>query len=337
MLLRNFASYLRNSDEREDFHIVSASDLSAEDEAPSQAQPVDASELSEIIESDGKMRAYEIYHSTASGFTHFLDGIERIHLIGYKGTAPLLYAFIAAVVRERNQEKRMVTWQSETREGIYVPYGVFDASKTPLDIGIISVRDNTRPEENFEVDPNPFIMLQKCRAQINHDREQLEQILIRKWDEKYSAISNKTLLVDGSLTFEAERRQNIVGLIKSHQTTYFRSEDQMRIMNLKQGERSSVFKVKRRGGNPPLTWYLRLRPNEGRNVFFGLVRIEIADYPGALEAVDEISSWVLAERQPLSLPDGRWDRLLYPIRDCEQYLRAIAPSRIAIQSAMAGV
>jgi hypothetical protein len=40
---------------------------------------------------------------------------------------------------------------------------------------------------------------------------------------------------------------------------------------------------------------------------------------------DRISRWLLAETTPLSLPDARWDRLLYPIRDCEEFLRARAP------------
>ena len=40
---------------------------------------------------------------------------------------------------------------------------------------------------------------------------------------------------------------------------------------------------------------------------------------------DVVSGWLLAETTPISLPDLRWDRLIYPIRDCEQFLRARAP------------
>jgi len=32
---------------------------------------------------------------------------------------------------------------------------------------------------------------------------------------------------------------------------------------------------------------------------------------------------VLGEVAPLALPDPRWDKLVYPIRDCEQFLRAV--------------
>jgi len=33
----------------------------------------------------------------------------------------------------------------------------------------------------------------------------------------------------------------------------------------------------------------------------------------------------LRERAPVSTPDARWDRLLYPIHDVETYLRSRAP------------
>jgi hypothetical protein len=34
----------------------------------------------------------------------------------------------------------------------------------------------------------------------------------------------------------------------------------------------------------------------------------------------------------VSLPDGRWDRMIYPIRDCEQYLKAISPSQVEMDA-----
>jgi hypothetical protein len=61
-------------------------------------------------------------------------------------------------------------------------------------------------------------------------------------------------------------------------------------------------------------------------VFWGLVRIEAPATDDTLARVDEISRWLLAETVPLSLPDARWDRLLYPIHDCEAFLRSRAPA-----------
>jgi hypothetical protein len=77
------------------------------------------------------------------------------------------------------------------------------------------------------------------------------------------------------------------------------------------------------------SWYLRLRDPAGRDPMWGLVRIEAAlpdaaESPAAVEArFDAASRAVLAEAAPLALPDGRWDKMVYPIRDCEQFLKAI--------------
>ena len=43
----------------------------------------------------------------------------------------------------------------------------------------------------------------------------------------------------------------------------------------------------------------------------------------AAARANEVSRWVLAEALPLALPDGRWDKMAYGIRDCEEFLRAI--------------
>ena len=76
------------------------------------------------------------------------------------------------------------------------------------------------------------------------------------------------------------------------------------------------------------SWYLRLRAATGHDPLWGLVRVEIAA-PAARtstkklgERADEVSCWILAEALPLAVPDGRWDKMVYPIRDCEEFLRA---------------
>jgi hypothetical protein len=61
---------------------------------------------------------------------------------------------------------------------------------------------------------------------------------------------------------------------------------------------------------------------------WGLVRVEVA-YPephGMARVGDlanEVSRWILAEASPLALPDARWDKMVYGVRDCEEFLRAI--------------
>ncbi|MGB9618810.1 MAG: hypothetical protein ACPL7K_00185, partial [Armatimonadota bacterium] len=111
-------------------------------------------------------------------------------------------------------------------------------------------------------------------------------------------------------------------------------EEQRKILGLRVGERSGLFIPRGRRRHEVYSWYLRLHSNAGQDVHFGLIRVEAAKCERTLAMVDEISRWILAERSPLSLPDSRWDRMIYPIRDCEQYLRSLAPSRTMLDAAL---
>jgi hypothetical protein len=54
-----------------------------------------------------------------------------------------------------------------------------------------------------------------------------------------------------------------------------------------------------------------------------MVRVEISESLWTVDRVNEISRWILAEAAPVSLPDARWDTMVYGVRDCEEALRAI--------------
>jgi hypothetical protein len=55
---------------------------------------------------------------------------------------------------------------------------------------------------------------------------------------------------------------------------------------------------------------------------FGLVRVEASMSDDVEDRANEISRWIIAEGAPLALPDGRWDKMAYGIRETEEFLRA---------------
>ena len=73
------------------------------------------------------------------------------------------------------------------------------------------------------------------------------------------------------------------------------------------------------------SWYLRLWPWEGNDLLYGLLRVEARADAETIRRATELSGWLWAERAPLATPAARWDRLLYPLRDVEEYLNARAP------------
>jgi len=312
-------------------------------EAADAAPPVEYDEgLTEadaevIEEPGGRLRAIPVGPPAESRFTCFLDGIQRAAVALYHGPVPVVYAYAAAVVRMR-RDRRMGTLRAapasgyatrflEEREAAFFPFRYVDPSTVRAALDGAGEVIDTGPEKPDEPLPLfPPLLQARAAARVNRWREGLEAELARRWMEA-AGDDDGWLLVDGSLTLSGELAAcpRAVGVIKSHRTRFFDGDDMRTVLGLEAGERTSVFQPGTRRFTPVHSWYLRLRPRAGRDVFSGLVRVEVAASERSVELADEVSRWLLAETAPLALPDPRWDRLLYPIRDCEQYLRARAP------------
>lgn len=248
-------------------------------------------------------------------FTHFLDGIQRSWLLYYVEAVPVYYGYTAAVIRQRN-DRVLSTWQYQNQEAIYLPFSLCAESKNMAGIPLVDTLSN-----EIEI---PFDLTKTARNKITIDRQQLEVDLAELWVKQNLS---SWLVVDGSITISPTlaRADRVVGLIKSHNTQYFNYAEQQIVTNLKQGERTSAFSPHSR--HPICSWYLRLREGIGEDLYFGLVRVEVA--LSQQDQADRISQWILTEARPLALPDSRWDRMIYPIRDCEMYLRSLEPHRSA--------
>ena len=97
------------------------------------------------------------------------------------------------------------------------------------------------------------------------------------------------------------------------------------VLRLGRAERTSVFLIEPARRTAVASWYLRMRDPAGRDPMFALVRVEVAREPAEdiTARADEVSRWLLAETAPLAMPDARWDRMVYGVRDSEEFLRAI--------------
>lgn len=321
MLLTTIRKELRSTDSG--FTAVEGSVASAYFDADSDAlKEAEA----KVIEGD-KFRAIPVGAAEASRFTAFLDGIQRAGVKLYHETVPIVYAYGAAVVRER-VERHMRTLSRAGAELLVEREALFFPSEhvPRAAMHAIGAADHelidTTPRGSEPLPLFPPLLHARAAQFVNRWREGLERELAGRW----CAAPEGWLLVDGSLTVSPEVAacKQAVGVIKSHRTRFFDGDDARVLLGLKPGERTSVFEPATRSVTPVRSWYLRLRPAERRDVFWGLVRVEVAvEHEPAM--ADRLSRWLLAETTPLSLPDARWDRLLYPIRDCEEFLRARAP------------
>lgn len=328
-LLKTLADHIRSHPEIEVRAAIGHSGL-----GDSQDDPSDLREADHDLEGR-KIDPVAVGEPEFGPLRFFCDGIQRVCGPVYIGEpAPIVYGYTAAAIRERGPDKMMRITDGARRaeEGLYWAFGRLD----PSVLGPASRWANDSGDD--EKTDHPLKLAEKAKKKISLRRETLESELVRDWLRDRNG-SDHWLVVDGSLIsdYEDYDSPNVIGIVKSHQTQYFPWAEQCRILDMKAGERSGVFVPKGRKRPEVYSWYLRMHPTEGRDVYFGLVRVEAAKSDRTLDMADEISRWLLAERCPLSLPDSRWDRMIYPIYDCEQYLKSLAPSRDTLDALLASL
>jgi hypothetical protein len=289
------------------------------------------------------VRIPDFSRQALSGFGAFLDGAQKVQVVGHHDGMPIVLGTVSAAVRVR-VNRRMTTWGHKppcVERKIYLPLRYLPPLEEAREIaaGAIGVDtqsdrarisreaweivDTTRADKNGEYPTqHPSVLLERAIRAVDQQRELLEDRLAEAW----CARSEAPLFIDGGISRTASVASSscAIGVIKSHRTLYVEGEALRIVLGLKQGERSSVFRVSPRSRSSVLSWYLRLRAADGRDALWGLVRVEVADCDRPRERADEVSRWVMAEMTPLSLPDGRWDKMAYGVRDCEEFLRAIS-------------
>ena len=271
------------------------------------------------------MTAHAVGGAATVGFGGFLDGTQRSEVSHYIGFAPIVIGHVAAVIRTRT-DGRMRTWRApliEDRVYVprrFVPASMWDTMKEECGDLLVDTLDG-----NSAANSHPYALRDVAISRVQTHRDQLEQQLGNDW----CASERDTLFLDGGISGSetVALSRKTIGVIKTHRRLYAEGDDLLVVLALRHRERSSVFRVPSATRTEVASWYLRLRDPEGHDPTWGLVRVEAALPDAAVEEIstraDEVSRWILAEVTPLALPDARWDKMVYGIRDCEEYLRAV--------------
>ena len=148
--------------------------------------------------------------------------------------------------------------------------------------------------------------------------------MLARWTQRPEwRTDNSWILVDGRLPAASFRS---IGLVKQFTESYLSGDDAITMLSLPPGYRTTAFLpvVPRHFGEDAgerLMWYIRLWDADGMDARHSLVRIEAPGGVVTTEEIDEISSWILAERTPRATGDARWATLLYPVHLQERMLK----------------
>ena len=288
--------------------------LSRSEDAPRTvaARPLEGSALA----------ARKVHGRPEPAFVAFLDGIQQSRALTFVDGAPVVHGTAAAVVRER-VDRRLRTWAYRVEHRLYAPRTHLPSVVWDRLAPFHPVDSSAHDADEQAPSRHPLATLERAMRMVQQHREDLEQRLAERWCSEGSG----PVYIDGGISGSERvaRARCAIGVVKSHRTLYADGPGLSVIFRLNQGERTTAFAIEPSRRTPVASWYLRLRGAEGRDPSFGLVRVEIARDPAEDlgERADEVSRWLLAEGSPLSLPDSRWDRMAYGIRDSEEFLRAV--------------
>lgn len=277
--------------------------------------PIPSKQKVENLEEPGTYKLDTSDFNSRISLNHFIDGAQRslaiskisIDPVGY---FPVFFAIVVSSIVER-ENKSLSIWSPDG-----VPF--FESENIGIfpDVTI----DNINHRSGFWYYP--------CKegngklAEVLHKvRRDLEAKCIKSWCAQFP--TPNYILVDGGISHL--RLPNVVGLVKNIQTTFItHTEFKDIVLNLKEGERSHLFGIPNRD-NQIISCYLRLHTGPDLT---GLVRLEMP-----LPVKEELKKTILgiaaliaAENTPSIYPTTRWDRQIYPIQACEEFLRSHMPS-----------
>ncbi len=271
----------------------------------------------------------------------FLDGVQRSRIVGHVDGTPLVWGSVAAAVRER-EARQLRTWRrplvhrmllaSRGALGDSAWSQLLDAGVPLVDIGDAGAAHNDGAQGDTPV--HPHALRSRALDAVALEREQLERQLAAEW----CADETRWLWIDGGVSgnLALTAQAPAFGVVKSHATLYGDATAVRGVLALREGERSPAFLVGHRPRRAVASWYLRVRAAANGDPLFGLVRVEVAPPPALLDDAGDVagrhalaalchtlSSAILLERAPVSLPDARWDTLTYGVHAVETYLQSL--------------
>lgn len=297
--------------------------MAGEPFAPASDPPI--LRAAEILEGR-EMRAIPVDRTAPveGGFAAFLDGAQRIQIIAQEDGIPIVLGTVSAAIRVR-VERRMQSWARRApviERRLYMPFAYLENTGDDANLPF-QIVDTSEPDASGVIpSQHPASLMERAVKKVLEDRERAELSLAESW----CASEDGTLFVDGGIGGSALLAKSgcAVGVVKSHRTLHAEGDALRTVLRLDVAERSPVFRLTSRSRTSVASWYLRVRSPHARDAMWGLVRIEAQEEDWSSDLADEISRWVLRESSPLSLPDQRWDKMAYGIRDTEEFLRAIS-------------
>lgn len=276
----------------------------------------------------------------ADELAYFARMIQRTQLIGHFISGgieiPVHYVITGAIILGRERRKFHVWTEPELAFNVVVPFAfvkdhaVLDQFQHSEDLGLIDSGGERAEYTQLRI------------AAVRHARQiALDQrySLFRKWIGSDGKDTSKALVASGIIADIPNQKlaPNIFALGQRVYVPWQNSELLEPQLLVPAYQRGSVLKVTNTVGDDPMhkyTWFVRLRSSAQADPEFGLVRCTcIADNDeAAIAKANAFSARLVDERLPVTYPAERWDKLIFPLKLCMDYLNSLIATKATVKS-----
>jgi hypothetical protein len=271
---------------------------------------------------------------------YFARMMQRTQMIGHfvhQGTeVPVHYAITGAIVLKREHKRFHVWSEPELRRNVLIPFAFVKDPSLLADFAneqefYLVDTGNTRPEYT-----------QHRIAAVRTAREitmELRARLYNRWRKQEGSDLAKYILISGMVSDvpNADLSPNFVATARRVYVPWQNAEILEPHLLTPPYHRGALLKSVNTEGSDPMpkyTWYVRMRGSAKADPEFGLLRCTCVakDDAEAVERVNALTARLLDERLPVTFPAETWDRLIFPLKLCRDYLDSLVPSRDTIKS-----
>lgn len=298
----------------------------------------------QIVRLEGPIVPRPIARRNDTHFRWFLDGTQKTLAVWRVGVVPVIVgiAVVGIVERDDNGEcfllgdtlSERVTWFVPTRTSSpdlnRLVDVLIDAGEDVRDPLEPFTRDESQLGAYHELSGNYGRLLYHAQERAGKVRGQIERDLVRLWDNEIrDPDRDDWLVVDGRLPGQYI---NAIGFVKDPTSQHLAGEEAATLYALPAGHRTTAYELvpDRVDGdakdgelrNQAFTmWYQRMWPADGLDARHALIRIETGNSVQDTGEIDDIATWLMAERVPRPTGDSRWPTMLYPVHLLELMLK----------------
>jgi len=271
--------------------------------------------------------------------TYFARTMQRTQLVGHfisQGVEiPVHYSITGAIILKREGRHFRVWDEAELTNNVLLPFafvrdrGMLDEFRSASAVRLVDSGGDRAEYTQLRI-----AGVTKAMALTLEHRQRLYE----RWRSKEGADLSQGLIISGNLATVPNEslNANVLGIDRRVYLPWQNSQLLEPQLGLAAHRRGALLRVSAAQGDPmaKYMWFVRLRMSAKADPEFGLANcICLAANEGEARArADAFTARLIDERLPVSFPAEGWDKLIFPLKLCKDYLESLVPTRETVKS-----